>query len=262
MSAIIKTIIVHHQPDPNDYPAQERWFWKHHCPEVLLQAPWLCRYVMYRAVPVPPPGAEAYGYYNYRVHENWIRSSEGRRGRNGSLSMTPQPGKMEVVVVSVPAEPTEDFMGAGLRYGEKTILRWLTIFRYPDGVPVEEGEDWYLNVHVPEVMKQPGLIRFFSHKAIENKQSSPLPHSAKQKPFVTDPGPLFFKQWHRVSELWYENNNGWVDSVLKSPPRYTKPPWARYDQYPFLEPRNEFISTFILERPDQDMLRDYEPVYI
>jgi hypothetical protein len=259
MTDIVKTMIIHHLPDPNDYAALERWFWQHHCHEVLLQIPWTKRYVMYRVVPMPPPGVADFGFFNYRVHENWI-GAEGRRGIKGTLSMTPQPGKMEVVIVSVPAEPTEDFMGAELRYGEKTILRWVTVFRYPDGVSLEEGEDWYLNVHVPEVIQQPGLIRFFSHKALPG---SPLPgHSSKQKPFVTDCGPLLPLQWHRVSELWYENQTGWTDSIIKSPPQYTKPSWAKYGQYPFLQPRNEFISTFLLERPDQDMLRHYDPMYI
>lgn len=249
-----KLVIIHHLEDPNDLPALERWFRQHHCQEVLSQVPWTVRYVMYRAVP-PPPGAEDFGYYNYRVHENWVRDE--RRGVKGLLSFTPQPGKMSAIVVNVPAEPTEDFLGAGLRHNEKTILRWLIAFRYPDGVSEQEGEEWYLNVHTKEVCSQPGLIRFFSHKAIPSVQPSPLPSSNAQKPFMT-PSPLFFKQWHRVTELWYENNNGWVESVLKHPPRYTRPDWATHDGFPFLVPGEEFISTFILEHPDQDMLRHYE----
>lgn len=72
------------------------------------------------------------------------------------------------------------------------------------------------------------------------------------------PSPLFFKKWHRVTELWYENNNGWVASVVKNPPSYTRPGWATHEGFPFLVPGEEFISTFILEHPDQDMLQHYE----
>jgi hypothetical protein len=61
-----------------------------------------------------------------------------------------------------------------------------------------------------------------------------------------------------VTELWYENNNGWEASVLTHPPRYTRPDWATHDGFPFLVPGEEFISTFILEHPDQDMLRHHE----
>jgi hypothetical protein len=265
--SMVKAVILHHLPDQNDLPLLERWFWKHHCPEVLFQAPWLARYVLYRPVP-PPPGGDRFGYVNYRVHENWVRSAEERRGTNGMMSMTPQPGYMDVVVAHVPAEPSEDFMGADMIYGEKTILRWLSVFKYPEGVSAEEGDDWYLKVHAPEVMQQAGLIRFFSHKALPGglarpgqDQKVPLPHSSKLKPFF-NVGPLFFQQWHRVSEIWYENNNGWVKSNLESPPAYTKPPWAKYDEYPFLEPWKDFVSTFLLERPDQDMLRDYQYQYV
>ncbi len=64
---MIKTIILHHLLDMNDLPAAERWFYRYHIPEVLRNHP--VSYVSYRAVP-PPPGAEAYGYFNYKVHEN------------------------------------------------------------------------------------------------------------------------------------------------------------------------------------------------
>ena len=64
---MIKTIILHHLLDMNDLPAAERWFYRYHVPEVLRNRP--VSYVSYRAVP-PPPGAEAYGYFNYKVHEH------------------------------------------------------------------------------------------------------------------------------------------------------------------------------------------------
>jgi len=56
-------------------------------------------------------------------------------------------------------------------------------------------------------------------------------------------------EWVRVTEQWYEDFTGWKKSVIDSPPKYTKPPWAKYDKYPFLEPYVDFTSTFILERP-------------
>lgn len=246
-----KLVIFQHLPDNNDRPALERWFAEHHCPEVSVQEPWATRYVLYRPVP-PPPGAEHYGYYNYRIHENWVRSREERRGVYGLLSFTPQPAYMDVAVTNVPAEPTEDFKGAELRHGDKTILRWVTLFRYPDGVPEDEAEDWYLNTHVPQVCEQPGLTRFFSHKTLPGQR---IPGLDKQRPFMQKIPPLFLQSWHRLSELWYENDNGWVDSILTNPPDYMPPPWATREDYPFLVPGEEFLSTFLLERPDQDLLR-------
>jgi hypothetical protein len=117
---------------------------------------------------------------------------------------------------------------------DKTILRWLIAFKYPQGVSVDEGEDWFLNVHSKEVIQQPGLIRYFSYRTVE----SPFP-------------------WHRLTEQWYENFDGWRKSVIDSPPSYTEPPWAKRQKYPFLEPYSDFVSTFILERPTNDFLTDY-----
>jgi hypothetical protein len=34
-----KLLILRHLPDNNDRPALQRWFWQHHCPEVLAQVP-------------------------------------------------------------------------------------------------------------------------------------------------------------------------------------------------------------------------------
>ncbi len=165
-------------------------------------------------------------------------------------------GACDAIVVNMPAEPTEDFFGSNCSIDDHTILRWVTVFRYPDNISVEEGEDWYLNVHAPEVMKQPGLTRFFSTKAYISEKNPLL-----QAENFTEHDNLFYKQWHRVSELWYENNNGWVDSIINNPPKYTKPKWATYDKYPFLIPGSEFISTFILERPDHDFIKEFKAQY-
>ncbi len=257
--AMSKLVILHHLLDNDDRPGLERWFWQHHCPEVLAQVPWTTRYVLYRPVPAPP-GAEAFGYVNYRVHENYVRDPAERRGVRGLMSMTPCPGAMNVAVINVPAEPTEDFHGAALRPGDSTILRWLTAFRYPDGVSEQGGEEWYLNVHVPEVCRQPGLLRFFSHKAY-NLAGPPLPSSNAQRPFVAQPSPLTLKKWHRVSEQWYANDSAWVNAVLKNPPAYTRPAWATQASYPFLAPWQDFLSTFLLERPDCDLLEQCDRRY-
>ncbi len=140
---------------------------------------------------------------------------------------------------------------------DKTILRWLTVFRYPEGVSPEEGDDWYLNVHAPEVMKQPGLTRFFSYKVIP----SPVAVRKGVSTFL-HPRSEISSGWHRVSELWYENANGWVESVITSPPSYTRPAWAKRDSYPFLETGVDFAGMFILERPTDDWLREVPPAYV
>lgn len=257
---MIKTLILHHLPDMNDLPAVERWYYRFHIPEVLRSSSTLTRYVCYRSVP-SPPGAENFGYMNYKVHEN-LRPILNKDAFMGFLSMTPEVAPLEVIMVNVPEKPTEDFMGSQRSLNDKTILRWMTVFRYPEGVSAKEGDDWYLNVHAKEVQQQPGLTRFFSYRTLsENTSKDQSTTPPEVKDFLHPKSKCSFN-WHRVSEQWYENSNGWEDSIVKNRQKYTPPPWANYKKYPFFEPSVDFFSTFILEHPTNNWLRDTSPFYI
>jgi hypothetical protein len=243
-----------------DYlPMMERWLYKDHAAETMSQlAPILKRYTTYRAVPAPV-GAEDYAYYNWRMTEHWWEQSpfhSGQMGHGSALAEIWPENYADAVgiprgenargekwatkapaFIFVNPRPSEDFKGKGLRVTDGDILRWVTVFRYPDGVSTEEGDDWYINVHAKEVLNQPGLKRFFSFKAVEP--------SSQVGPFK------------RVSELWYENSSAWRKAIIDSPPEYSSPPWASASSYPFLKPGSDFISTFLLERPECDFLKDY-----
>jgi len=249
-----KRVLILNITSMNELPLMERWLLRDHIAENLGRiAPYLSRYLSYRVVPAPPE-AIPYGYYNWRVTELWMHES---LPLSGTLKATFPPGYDRIVgqegkppyttewdgrlegphppaICIIPVRPTEDFLGSELRLNDKTILRWLIAFKYPQGVSVDEGEDWFLNVHSKEVIQQPGLTRYYSHRTVES---------------------LF--PWHRLSEQWYENFDGWRKSVIDSPPAYTEPPWAKHQRYPFLEPYSDFVSTFILERPTNDFLTDY-----
>jgi len=243
-----------------DYlPMMDRWLYKDHAMETMNQVgPILRRYCTYRSVP-PPEEAINYGYYNWRMTEHWWAESPFRKGVMGHGSALSEvwpedypkalgfpegaaqrgqkwQGKAPAFIF-VPYRPTEDFKGSKLTINDGPILRWITVFKYPEGISCDAGDDWYINVHAKEVAEQPGLKRFFSFGAVDP--------SSRVGPFM------------RVSELWYENHSAWRKAVIESPPKYTKPEWTTIDHYPFLEPDVDFISTFILERPECDFLRDY-----
>ena len=38
---------------------------------------------------------------------------------------------------------------------------------------------------------------------------------------------------------------------------YTRPPWAAWGQFPYLEPFKDFVGIFILDRPDSDHLQQW-----
>lgn len=247
----------------NELPKMERWLLKIHAAETMSQHdPILERYVSYRAVPAPA-GAERFSPYNWRMTEHWWRQLpfgksvmehktalaeiwpddyEGivglPQGEFRSLSWSGDTdGPHPPAFVFVPCYATEDFKGRGLTLDKGTNIRWVVAHRYPEGVSVDEGEDWFLKVHAPEVTQQPGLKRYFSFKAVEPKTG----------PFV------------RVSELWYENENAWRKAILESPPEYTKPPWASHDTYPFLRPGKDVVSIFLLESPTDDFKNYLRP---
>jgi hypothetical protein len=236
---------------PNEMPAFEKWYLRYHAAEVIHKdGPWLTRFVAYRPLPVIPQ-ALSYGYYNMRVIECWYRSVEERSGAEDMFRFTWQApwakkpvewGKFIIPRVSINvAIPAPDiFLACKYSADEKTILRWYIVTKYPKGVTLQQGEDWFVNIHSKEVLKQPGLIGYFSSRAVQIPGYPP-------------------DAWVRLSELWYEDFNGWKESVIDSPPKYTRPSWTKYDKYPFLEPYVDFTSTFLAERPDIDYLKEARP---
>ena len=247
---MIKSIVMH-DINISHIAAMERWYFRDHGPEINRRfGPWLTRHESFLPVDAPPE-ARRYGFFNWRVTEGYWRELP-ESGPKGNLSFTVPPIYPKVATCFVPAQPTEDFMGHEFQPQEKNVLRWYMLFKYPEGVDKEEGEEWFLNVHVPEVMKQPGLYRFFSSRVIE--QHIPLPGT--WAPGTLPPPDTVLHSWDRLCELWYETFDDWRESVISSPPQYTKPAWATHDQYPFLEPFTDFVCSFLLERPNDEFWRD------
>ena len=254
-------IVFHNLLDENARPAMERWFRRYHVPEVLTQYPWTNRYLLYRPVPAPEK-ADREGLYTYRIHENWATSFYERRGVKGLIGMELAPIKdcIQADIVHIPAEPTEDFVGSDWSFEKHSILRWIIAYRYPEGSDKEECDKFFLEVQAKEIMKMPGLIRFFSHKAIKFEGSA-LPITMKKEGDDKNLPEKYFRHWDRVSEIWFENNEDWTNAVINNPPAFTKPEWATSDKFPYLKPWKDFIHTFILESPDQDFMKTMTPLY-
>lgn len=254
-----KLLIFHNLADENARPAIERWFRRYHVHEVQMQTPWSVRYLLYRPVPAPE-GAKDAGLFTYRVHENWALDLSNRRGPSGLIGMTPEPipNMIPAEIMQIPAEPTEDFLGAGWSVDQHSYVRWVIAYRYPVGADKEECDRFFLEVQAKEIMKMPGLIRFFSSKAIE-KEGSSLPITTEDKEGGEKLANLM-RHWDRVSELWFECNDDWTNALINNPPEFTKPEWATSDKFPFLEPGVDFVHTFLLDYPDADMTNTVKPM--
>lgn len=239
----------------------ERWLLQIHAAESVSRiGPWLTRYHSYRAVPPPPEMhdlAERFGYYNWRVTELWHRELYSQDGLlpqaffpeyaailglpNEVADANVWRGGVDGIRQSarcvVPARATEDFLGADKPLADyASILRWFVMFKLPQGVTAETADRWYLDTHAKEVMEQPGLTRFISHRVVPSGRDW---------------------DWYRVSELWYDDFSAWRHAVVDSPPDYTRPDWATYDRYPFFEPFVDLASTFLLESPANSFLPAY-----
>jgi hypothetical protein len=246
----------------DDMAYGERWLLREHAGETQSWiGPWLERYVRYWSV-MPPaemvPDLVRLGSYTtgvtMHVYNDYPPVPQSQWGMVGMVPNKRQgqaktPGdayakagtaaeeqpRTVTTFCYTPFVPTEDFLGSAVNPWDQSLLRWITCFKYPKGVSREEGDDWYVRVHAPEVMRQKGLLRFFSYRTMDW------------------PGEAL---WHRVTELWYEDFAAWHKAVIEEPPAYTAPAWATYGEYPFLEPNRDLLGSFILERPTHDLLRD------
>lgn len=225
--------------EPPDMVLLDRWYFRFHSKECLrFFGPWLRRYETFRSCDAPPE-ADPFGVRQGRVTELWYNSVEDFiESHPSEFPFTPlappatpsQRPLKPTAITMVPAMPTEDFLGKEPNPEEGPILRWYQLIEYPAGVSVADGEKWYLETHSQEAKKQPGLLKYVSHRVSRNP------------PIVTP--------YHRVTEMWYRDFDAWRKAVIASPPKYTAPSWS--NEAPFVN----MVSTFVPYEPDVDFLRD------
>jgi hypothetical protein len=240
----------------------DRFYLRHHGPEVVkFSGAWLRLYQLWNPFEPPEEAVERFGAVRGRYAELWYSSGEEYLDRPAHGPMksatfeTEGPSKQTVVMV--PAKPTEEFFDPDPHPEDTPILRWLQVMAYPEGVSLEEGEDWFLNVHAKEALKQPGLIKFVSYRVLTELGEKMLQEMMKSmKPIGMEtaeggspPSDTGRKTWVRVNEYWYKDFNGWREAVVESPPEYTTPGWG--GEYPYVE----MVSTFLPYMHDVDFLK-------
>jgi hypothetical protein len=263
-----------------DAPSQveaDRYYMRYHAPETIrISGPWIRRYESYKPYDPPEEAVKRFGAVKGRYAELWFGSEEDYHSRPGhgawslpswETDKTRKMPKGAKYATTVPALPTEEFYDPDPNPEQTPIIRWIQAIRYPDGVSVEQGEKWFLEVHAKEALKQPGLLKFISYKCLArggipgasnnataaSGGAAPV-GSAPGNPGMQAPGKApagadMPKSWVRVNEYWYKDFDAWRKAVIDSPPKYTAPSWG--GEYPFVE----MGSTFIGYMPDIDFLK-------
>lgn len=247
---MLKSVVVHDIP-MGQVAAMERWYWRDHAPEINRRfGPWLARHESFLPVDTPAD-ARAFGYFNWRVTEGSWRELP-LPGSRGNLAFTRPPVWPRVATGFFAAQPTEDFHGGGLQPAERPVLRWYCLHRWPDGVAERDGEAWFLDVHAQELGRAGGPYRAFSTRA----HREPLPLPGEWPAGSAPPRDSVLHDWHRLTELWFETFEDWRQWLAEGAASLTPPPWARERSYPFVKSGVEFVSSFLLERPTDEFLRD------
>jgi len=243
-----KSVGMHHI-DINDYASTEHWYHTYHGPQLARRyGPWLDRFESYRPAPAPFE-AKQYGLVNYLCTIG-IWNGIPERGPKGEMALSTPKVHARPFHFIGPVQCSEDFKGSDFEPREKTVLRWVQIFRYPKMVNQKAADDWYVNNFAKEACKKESMYRFFSFKSLDEKIL--LPGEWKNDTYKDMKGKTEDHHWDRLSEMWFEDYNDWKKFIKES---FTQPDWANHHKYPFLKPNQNYRSCFLLERPDYDWLK-------
>jgi len=261
-----KSIILNCVRDDSDLPAAYRWLYKYHVADSISQfSPYVTKYSTYRALPIPQGGLE-FGTYNWIMTEHyWLLNpfenvaSSMPRGLALSeyypkefLEITNQPphndlrdrrwagtkdGYHPIVFAFLPLFWQNDFKGSKRTIEDGPNFRWLTVFKYPEGISQEEGDDWYVNKLAPQLTELPELNRFISSRVLDEPRTSPF---------------------HRVAELWFDSSKAWYKAIVENKHKFIKPYWATNEFFPYMEPYRDFVGIFLMDRPESDHLDQFK----
>jgi hypothetical protein len=122
------------------------------------------------------------------------------------------------------------------------VIRWMYLFKYPEGVSVEDGERWYLGTHTQEAkqMAAHGLIGYRTWKALK----APFGAGSRTQEQLNE--------WERVTELVFEDWDAFDAAMKNSGITYTAPSYG---------PKGFIYQTIFLgEEPEYDLLREVPDV--
>ena len=122
------------------------------------------------------------------------------------------------------------------------MIRWLYLFKYPDGVPKADGERWYLGTHCREArqMAAHGMTGYRTWNGLKSPYAEPYRTVER------------LNEWDRVTELVFPDFDAFREATTNHAVSYTPPPYGG----------GGFIAhtIFIDEQPEYDFLRELPDV--
>ncbi len=241
--------IVMHQLDYNYIAASEEWYYRCHGPQIARRyGPWLARFESYRPVPVPDdiPG-DKLGYTNWLTTVGFWHSLP-KEGPMGEMAMSSPQVNAKNFSAFLPAQCEDDFKGRFYSPEEKACLRLVMLWQYPVDADPAESDLHFKNFLAQQIAQTESVYRFFSSPVIQEDLHLPGTWKPEQMNYLMSHNEKSDHQWDRYAELWFETFDD-IRSFLAAAKSFHRPSYAQTDDFPFLLPYKNFISTLLLERP-------------
>ncbi|AEE92356.1 conserved protein of unknown function [Tepidanaerobacter acetatoxydans Re1] len=247
----------------------KNWLYRYHIPDSISQfAPYVTKYAFYNALPVPPEG-ERFGAYNMQLTEHyWLINpmnpqlkikafteffpvdvlkwqgnipddadadsvnieGDAARSSGGDNGMPP------FIFAFIPFWWEEDFKGAGRTVEDGPNYRWQFLIQYPNGISLEEGDQWFYKKLVPAFKEMPEVNRFLTSRVIRDVNDC---------------------QFHRVIEMWFDGPEEWYRAAVEKGKSIERPHWATAEEFPYLKPKFQIASLFLTDIADSDNYSQY-----
>ena len=225
--------------------------------------PWLQRHESYVALDAPA-GRAPVRLLQLARHGDVLARDAGGRGRRAPTASPRRPSGTPSPPAACPAQPDRGLLRLGrVRHRTAPASAGTCCSATPSGCASRTARTGIVNVHAPGGVQAAGAALASSASSAEQAARFRCRACGTRTP--RRPQDMTLVQWDRVVELWYAELQPPGARRSSRSRRRTRrpsgPPIAFYPgrprpQFPFFKPGVDFVSTFLLERPADEFLRD------
>lgn len=241
------------------------WLYSTHVQESISQfRPYVSQYAFYNALPTPP-GGERFGTVKMQLTEHYWQTNPMDASMavkvftetfptdvliwQGNLPESAAAMNFEgddaratkvencnpFIFAFMPLCWEQDLKGAGRTPTDSPNYRWNFTIHYPDGVSMEEGDQWFFEAFVPAFQEMPEVTRMVTSRVIKEINGCPM---------------------DRVVEIWFEGPDQWCSAMEKAK-EISKPAWAQTEDFPYLTAYQNIMGAFVTDYISSDNLNSF-----